>query len=69
MNLLSLILRELVGMFVDDEFLAIAVLMVVAVAAALAFWLAAPPLVTGAVLLAGSIAVLVSSVLRASWRS
>ncbi|MBN8943485.1 MAG: hypothetical protein J0H01_28525 [Rhizobiales bacterium] len=69
MNLLSLIVREFVGMFIDDEFLAIAVLMVVAVAAALAFWLAALPLVVGGVLLAGSVAVLMSSALKASGKS
>lgn len=69
MNLLSLIVREFVGMFIDDEFLAIAVLMVVALAAALAFWLTAPPLVVGGVLLAGSIAVLMSSALKARGKS
>ena len=68
MNLLSLVLREFVGMIIDDEFLAIAVLMVVGVAAALAFWLAAPPLMVGSVLLLGLIAVLVSSVLKTSWK-
>jgi hypothetical protein len=64
MKLLSLFLRELIGMFLDDEFLAIAVLAVVAVAG-IAAWLAAPPLLIGGVLLLGSILVLTTSVLRA----
>ena len=64
MNLLSLILRELLGLFLDDEFLAIAVLALVAVAGIFA-WLAAPPLLVGGVLLLGSILVLTTSVLRA----
>lgn len=69
MNIPSLILRELVGIFVDDEFLAIAVLAVVAVAALLAFQLAVPPLLVGVVLLFGCIAVLISSALKASRKS
>ena len=69
MNLISFIVRELVGMFVDDEFLAIAVLAVVALAAACAFLLAAPQLVVGGVLLVGCIFVLVSSVFKASRKS
>ena len=66
MNTLSLILRELVGLFVDDEFLAIAILLVVGLAAACAFLLAAPSIVVGTVLLVGCVGVLVSSVLRTS---
>lgn len=69
MNVPSLILRELVGMFVDDEFLAIAVLAVVAVAALLAFQPAVPPLLAGGVLLFGCIAVLIFSALKASRKS
>ena len=69
MNLLSLIVRELIGMFIDDEFLAMAVLAVVALAAACAFLLAAPQLVVGGVLLVGCIFVLVSSVFKASQKS
>ncbi|MCZ8546394.1 hypothetical protein OOJ09_19575 [Mesorhizobium qingshengii] len=66
MNVVSLILRELAGMFVDDEFLALAVLAVVAVAAGLASWLAAPPLLVGGVLLVGCVTVVVFSVLNSS---
>ncbi len=64
MNVVLLILRELVGMFVDDEFLALAVLALVAVAAALSRWLSAPQLLVGGVLLIGSVAVMASSALR-----
>jgi hypothetical protein len=64
MRLASLILRELVGMFVDDEFLALAVLAVVAAAALLA-WLWAPGLAAGGLLWLGSVLVLAVSALRA----
>ena len=68
MNTLTLILRELFGMFVDDEFLAIAVLAVVALAAGLAFWLVVEPLVAGAVLLFVCIGVVAASAYNASRR-
>ena len=64
MNVLSLVLQELVGMFIDDEFLAIAILIVVAAAAALAFGVGASSLLVGTVLLVGCIAVLLSSVFK-----
>lgn len=66
MNVATLILGELFGMFVDDEFLAIAVLAVVAVAGALALSASAPALVAGGVLLGGCVGVVMTSVLRAS---
>lgn len=69
MTIVLLILRELLGMFVDDEFLALAVLAVVAVAAGLSLWLTAPPLLVGGVLLVGCVTVVVSSALRASRKS
>ena len=68
MNTLSLILRELVGLFVDDEFLAIAILVVVGLAAVCTFLLAVPSMVVGGVLVVGCVGVLVSSVLRTSGR-
>ena len=64
MNVLKLIIPELVGLFFDDEFLAIAILVVVAIAAALAFRLHAPALLVGGALLLGCIGVLVTSVVR-----
>ena len=66
MTLLSSIVRELAGLFVDDQFLALAIIAVVALAAAAARWLLAPPLLTGALLLAGCVAVLTYSVLQAT---
>lgn len=66
MSTLKMILRELLGLFIDDQFLAIAILAVVALAAALAFLLSAPPLLTGTTLLVGCIAVLAGSVVRGS---
>ena len=69
MNLVSLIVRELIGMFIDDGFLAIAVLAVVALAATCGFLLAASQLVVGSVLLVGCVFVLVSSVVKASRRA
>jgi hypothetical protein len=62
------VLRELVGMFVDDGFLAVAVLGVIAAAAVLAFAVDAEPLVVGAVLFLGVMAVLVESAFRAGRR-
>ncbi|TJW07252.1 MAG: hypothetical protein E5W82_23855 [Mesorhizobium sp.] len=66
MRIAALILRELVGMFVDDEFLAFAVLAVVALAAALGKWMSVQPPVVGGVLLVGSVVIVVSSTPRAS---
>jgi apolipoprotein N-acyltransferase len=65
MRVISLIVHELIGMFVDDEFLAVAVLAVVALAAGLAFLPSISPLLVGATLLCGCVAILMSSVLRA----
>lgn len=65
MQIFRLVLREFVGMFIDDEFLALAVLVVVAAAAILAFGLQAPMIWAAAVLVSGCIAVLAVSVIRA----
>jgi hypothetical protein len=64
MNLVRTILAEVVGLFLDDEFLAIAILCLVVVAAVLALALHAPGIVSGGVLLAGCLAILVVSTLR-----
>lgn len=66
MNAFFPIVRELLGMFVDDEFLAVAILAVVAVAAVLIFGIGASPFAAGGVLLFGCIAVLLYSVFKAS---
>ena len=58
------LLREIVGLFVDDEGLAAAIVAVVALALALAFGLRAPAVVTAAALTLGSVAALAGSVLK-----
>jgi hypothetical protein len=68
MTMISEIVRGLVGLFIDDEFLAVAILAVVAATAALIFILGAAPLVAGAFLLVGNIAVLVAGALRTANR-
>ena len=61
MKLLAGIARELVGLFVDDGMLAIAILAVIAVAAIVASFI--PGLTAGVVLLAGSLFVLFANVM------
>ena len=56
-------LGELVGLFVEDGSLALAILAVVAAAALLAA-VAAPPALTGLLLLGGCLAVLIENVMR-----
>jgi len=68
MSTLAALYRGLIGLFVDDGFLAVAILAVVAMAgvvAALIPWFA---LQAGGILLFGCLGVLVSSVLRAARR-
>lgn len=64
MNIFKLIVAEFIGMFIDDEFLAMAVLVVVGIAAALAYAFHATAFIVGTVLLLGCIAVLVASTVR-----
>ena len=61
MKLLAGIARELVGLFVDDGMLAVAILAVIAVAAIVASFI--PGLTAGVVLLAGSLFVLFANVM------
>ena len=69
MTILRLILRELVGMFIDDGSLAtLALLLIVAITAAVKL-LALPPLAGGVLLLLGCLAILLYSVRRAARRS
>jgi hypothetical protein len=65
MDTLRLIGRECLGLFVDDGFLAVAVLGVLAGAMLLA-GLAAPAVVVGGVLVAGILLVLVLSLWKAA---
>jgi hypothetical protein len=68
MNAVSLILRDLFRMFIDDEFLAIGVLGVVFVVALLTE-INLPPLLIGGLLLVGCLAALTFSVLKGSSNS
>ncbi|TAJ29335.1 hypothetical protein [Bosea sp. (in: a-proteobacteria)] len=65
MYVFRLILRELFGMFVDDEFLALSILGVIATAA-VASTFEASSSATGLILVIGCVGVLTSSVLKAS---
>jgi hypothetical protein len=67
MNALSNVVRELAGLFVDDGWLALAILGVVALAAIVST-LVSDPLATGAVLLLGCLGVLVANVATAARR-
>ena len=64
MTILRLVWREFIGLFVDDEFLALAILGVVGLSA-LAHWLAFPSAIVGAIVLLGCVGVLAGSVWRA----
>ncbi|MBL6939017.1 MAG: hypothetical protein ISS15_18270 [Alphaproteobacteria bacterium] len=66
MSVLAEVFAELFSMFAGDARLSLGALAVVALAAAAA-WFAAP-LVAAAVLLLGSLAVLVVNVMLAAWR-
>ena len=65
MNLLVGTFQELVGLFVDDGALALAIVAVVIVAGISAFLIPAAPLVSGAILLFGCLGVLFVNVTRA----
>ena len=69
MNILSIISRELLGLFIDDEFLAVAVLVVVALASSLILQTEAPPLLAGGMLLVGCVGVLMLSVIRGTHKA
>jgi hypothetical protein len=64
MNILVALLKEIIGLFVDDAGLALSVVGVVAAALVLAFDLHAPSLVTGAAIVLGWVSALVVSVRR-----
>jgi len=68
MSILKDVLSELFKMFVSDARLTVAILLVVGITAALIGATSLPALAGGAVLLGGSIAVLVLSVLREARR-
>ena len=66
MTMLKQLAGELIGMFVAEKRLAIAVLAIVAVAGSLVDFAGLNPLVGGAVLLFGCLVVLIESVCRAA---
>ncbi|WP_421915451.1 hypothetical protein [Mesorhizobium sp.] len=71
MTIVRLVVREIVGMFIDDGNLALlallALILIGAVTAAVRF-LALPPLPGGILLLVGCLAILIHSVHRAAQR-
>ena len=62
MSVIRLVAREFLGMFVDDGNLALLALVLVAAVAAAVKLLALPPLLGGALLLVGCLAILLQSV-------
>jgi hypothetical protein len=67
--MIGAIVAQLIGLFVDDELLAAAILAVVAVAGALALTAAAPAWVAGLLLTLALPAALAASVVRSAWRA
>jgi hypothetical protein len=65
MTTLANLFRELVGLFVDDGALALAILGIVLLASILATLVPSAPLASGAVLLLGCLGVLFANVMRA----
>jgi hypothetical protein len=68
MSMLKAVVRELLGLFVDDGSLALAILAVVMLAAISIALISDAPLVTGAILLFGCLGVLLANVARAARR-
>ena len=69
MNTVVEILNSVVGLFVDDAFLTIAILAVVVATATLILPLGVEPLLGGGFLLVGSLVVLVASAVRTGQRT
>jgi hypothetical protein len=67
--MIGAIVKELIGLFVDDELLAAAILVVVAFVGALAFFRVAPGWVVGLMLVLALPAALAASVLRSARRA
>jgi hypothetical protein len=63
------IARQLIGLFVDDEFLAVAILAIVAVASALELLGVSPTWLAGVILTLALPGALASSVLLSAWRA
>lgn len=68
MNAASLIVKEIVGMFIDDGSLALCVLLLIAIVVALVKLAGMPALPGGVLLLVGCLAILTENVRRAARR-
>ncbi|RAZ90018.1 hypothetical protein DPM33_14320 [Mesorhizobium hawassense] len=66
MTVIRLVLKELVGMFVDDGSLALLALGLIALITAAVKLIALPPLIGGLLLLVGCLAILLDSARRAA---
>jgi hypothetical protein len=68
MTMLATVFRMLVGLFVDDGALAVAIIVIVLLSWIFASLMPQSPLASGAVLLVGSLGVLFANVMRAARR-
>lgn len=68
MKSLTAVIKELIGLFVEDGALALAIIVVVAIASISAAFLPGVPAVAGMILLLGCVGVLFASVMRARQR-
>jgi hypothetical protein len=68
MTMLTNVLRMLVGLFVDDGSMALAIIVVVVLSGIFATLMPYIPLVSGAVLLIGCLGVLLANVMKAARR-
>jgi hypothetical protein len=68
MSVLATLLRELVGLFVDDGALALAIITIVALAGTVATLITDGRLAAGAILLFGCLGVLLANTVRAGRR-
>lgn len=68
MSLVDMVWKSLIGLFIDDEFLAIAIVLVVALTSVLILLVGVPPLLGGGFLLLGCLAALALGVWRTAGR-
>ena len=68
MNILVAVFHELIGLFIDDGSLTVAILLVIVLAGVSALVLPHFPMVAGAILLLGCLGALVENVMRAGRR-
>lgn len=66
-SLVRMVSKSLIGLFIDDEFLAVAIVLVVAITSSLILLVGVPPLLGGGFLLLGCVAVLALGVRRAAF--